>query len=300
MKWKAYVLAAVTSAFACDLSLYEEDVFEDSTPTWQLRQPRILAVQTDPPVQFPSDGLTTATMHALIIDSDAEPVTPALRWRVCNPWVEVLDPRLDCSGDDAVTLSGDTLDSTAVLTRFPEPAWNENGLGPRPTRVGLPVVLETEVEGQSLVAIRRLDLYLREPTYALPLDNPEQRGLDVPGVSPVGSYEPNLTHQLFVEARFAPELGDILAQDADVYAYVTGGKLITRHARLYTMLGEHGDTVRFKPIDWTAPESGPVTLWFVIIDSNGGRGWLQTKLVPVDRRAGRARDSRGSPSGAMP
>jgi hypothetical protein len=167
---RVMVLAVLVALAACD------DAGID--PITRITATRVLAITTEPSA-LPLDGELVLT--ALTVDPDGPRIgigasTPidgrpvdALRVRACTPWKFIADPARDCVGDDALQLeidaAGRVVTSSAELaTAFPSapgvPA------PPDPWRAALgaglklqvPIIAEVEVDGQTLVARRNVDV----------------------------------------------------------------------------------------------------------------------------------------------
>ena len=147
-------------------------------PITRITAPRVLAITTEPSA-LPLEGELALT--ALTVDPDgprigigaSAPVdgrpVDAMRMRACAPWKFITDPARDCVGDDALPLeldaAGRVVTSAAELaTAFPSPP----GVlaPPDPWRAALaaglklrvPIIAEVEVDGQTLVARRDVDV----------------------------------------------------------------------------------------------------------------------------------------------
>ena len=145
-------------------------------PITKITGPRVLAVVTEPSV-LALDG--SIQLSALTIDPDGPrsgigAATPpggrpvdAVRMRACAPWKFIADPTRDCVGADALTLSRNNSGQIVVTAdqlsaAFPSPP----GVvaPPDPWRVAIaaglelrvPIIVEVDVDGQTLVARRDL------------------------------------------------------------------------------------------------------------------------------------------------
>jgi hypothetical protein len=164
------VLAVLVALAACD------DAGID--PITRITGPRVLAITTEPSA-LSLDG--ELVMTALTVDPDgprigigasapidARPVD-ALRMRACTPWKFIADPARDCVGDDALQLevdaAGRAMTSSAELaTAFPSATAAPAPPDPWRAAVGaglklrVPIIAEVEVDGQTLVARRDVDV----------------------------------------------------------------------------------------------------------------------------------------------
>lgn len=139
-------------------------------PSTRITAPRVLAITTEPSA-LPLEGelaLTTLTVDPDGPRIDGRPVD-TLRMRACAPWKFIADPARDCVGDDALPLerdgAGRVVTSAAELaSAFPSPPGVP--AQPDPWRAALaaglqlrvPIIAEVEVDGQTLVARRDVDV----------------------------------------------------------------------------------------------------------------------------------------------
>jgi hypothetical protein len=155
-------LAGLVALMACDEGGVD--------PITRITAPRVLAVTTEPSV-LQVDGELELT--AITVDPDGPRIggrpVDVVRMRACPPWKFIADPGRDCSGDDALVLlpdaAGRVVASAAALSSaFPSPP----GVSapPDPWRAALaaglelqvPIIVEVEVDGRTLVARRYLDV----------------------------------------------------------------------------------------------------------------------------------------------
>lgn len=167
---RVVVFAALAALAACD------DASID--PITRITAPRVLAITTEPSA-LPVDGELALT--ALTVDpdgprigvgasapADGRPVD-AMRMRACAPWKFITDPSRDCAGDDALPLDIDAagrivISAAELATAFPSPPGVP--APPDPWRAALaaglklrvPIIAEVEVDGQTLVARRDVDV----------------------------------------------------------------------------------------------------------------------------------------------
>jgi len=156
------LLAVLLALAACDDGSID--------PITRITGPRVLAITTEPSA-LPLDG--ELALAVLTVDPDGPRIdgrpVDAMRMRACAPWKFITDPARDCAGDDALPLgvdaAGRVVTSAAELaTAFPSPS----GVSapPDPWRAALaaglklrvPIIAEVEVDGQTLVARRDVDV----------------------------------------------------------------------------------------------------------------------------------------------
>ena len=156
------LLAVLLALAACDDGSID--------PITRITGPRVLAITTEPSV-LPLDG--ELALAVLTVDPggpriDGRPVD-AMRMRACAPWKFITDPARDCAADDALPLgvdaAGRVVTSAAELaTAFPSPPGVP--APPDPWRAALaaglklrvPIIAEVEIDGQTLVARRDVDV----------------------------------------------------------------------------------------------------------------------------------------------
>ncbi|MBA3391681.1 MAG: hypothetical protein H0T89_03505 [Deltaproteobacteria bacterium] len=167
---RVVVLAVLAALAACD--------DKGIDPITRITAPRVLAITTEPSA-LPVDGELALT--AMTVDPDgprigigaSSPVdgrpVDAMRMRACAPWKFITEPARDCVGDDALPLEIDAtgravMSAAALATAFPSPAGVP--AAPDPWRAALaaglklrvPIIAEVEVDGQTLVARRDVDV----------------------------------------------------------------------------------------------------------------------------------------------
>ncbi len=167
---RVVLFASLAALAACD--------DESIDPSTKITAPRVLAITTNPSA-LPLDGELALT--ALTVDPDGPRIgigasapidgrpVDAVRMRACAPWKFIADPARDCIGDDALPLrldaSGRVVTSAAELAlAFPSPPGVP--APPDPWRAALaaglqlrvPIIAEVEVDGQTLIARRDVDV----------------------------------------------------------------------------------------------------------------------------------------------
>jgi len=159
---RVVLFGALAALAACD------DTSID--PITRITAPRVLAITTEPSA-LPLDGELALT--ALTVDPDGPRIdgrpVDAMRMRACGRWKFITDPARDCVGGDALPLdldaAGGVVTSAAELaTAFPSPPGVP--APPDPWRAALaaglklrvPISTEVEVDGQTLVARRDVDV----------------------------------------------------------------------------------------------------------------------------------------------
>jgi hypothetical protein len=283
------------------------------TPSSLIDKPRIVAIAAEPPV-VAVDG--AATLTALVVSPDGRDsgVAPDraldldIRWLACNPWKPVLDPYRDCVDENALELSvadGDTwqdqaqVDMADVLEAFPPPdeiidppGGMPGGMEPDPDAcphsydyVKLPVVAEVTVGDKRLLAIQRVRVTWQPTNRRAPaLGGLVLDDLVADGSEPI-AFTTGAEHRLTASMDQGSLDPVCLDDDPDtsapepvhVHAYVTAGELDEPDADIeYAADGaESAGTVT-----WSAPESGDVTAWLVVTDTDNGTSWARFSLQP--------------------
>jgi hypothetical protein len=139
-------------------------------PSTKIAGPRVLAITTAPSV-LPLDGDLALTVLTVDPDGpriDGRPVD-AMRMRACAPWKFITDPARDCAAADALPLTVDAAGrvvttAAELAAAFPSPPGVP--APPDPWRAALaaglklrvPIIAEVEVDGQTLVERRDVDV----------------------------------------------------------------------------------------------------------------------------------------------
>jgi hypothetical protein len=167
---RVIVLAVLVALAACDDARID--------PITRITAPRVLAITTEPSA-LPLDGELALT--ALTVDPDGPRIgigasapidgrpVDAMRMRACLPWKFITDPSRDCVGDHALPLKLDAagrvvMSAAELATAFPSPPGVP--ATPDPWRAALaaglklrvPIIAEVEVDGQTLIARRDVDM----------------------------------------------------------------------------------------------------------------------------------------------
>lgn len=266
-------------------------------PATEITAPRVLAITTEPSA-LPLDGeLALAT---LTVDPDGPrlgigaeaPVegrpVDAVRMRACAPWKFITDPSRDCAGDDALSLaldaSGRVVTSAAELeAAFPSPPGTP--APPDPWRAAIaagvtlrvPIIAEVEVDGQTLIARRDVDVV--DPT--VQRRNPRVAELRFGGIS-TPTLHTGTRYEL--TASLDPASLDE-AQDAEA-----SGALETVVCHFYVTTGELGDAEApvedpaalapvTTPTSYTAGRPGTAWLFVIATDETGGLSATSLELA---------------------
>ena len=301
----AFVLAGVWFSILCLTGGCDG---QEGSPSSQVTQPRILAVQADPPVVVL--GQDSALRPLLVGLDPSESVT--WQFRVCDPWRIIADPTADCGPDDSLPLEGASFENSAgawlrtasVLAAFPPPPWYQPGSSDGPQEgTGEPTLpgdaepecampyefVEVVVVAEALIAApdgtgeTRLLATKRVRVTVEPVvrRNPIIENLTLDGDLNPATFTPGAPYVLIAAPRqdsldvVCNSDGVGVMERVRVYLYTDAGQLEDRSVRVsYTPEGEEtaGSTV------WTAPDQGGATLWLVGIDRDGGIGWLQVNL----------------------
>jgi hypothetical protein len=248
----------------------------------------VLAIRADPPVV---DLDARVGLTALVVDSAGAESPAPLSWRACNPWQFVLDPVADCGAGESLPLADSTLVPIDVLERFPPPSAPGPGEAGEPIEdegcaeavptLDLPVVLETQVEGETLTAIKRVPL----PALGSSLQrtNPTLDELRVDGEAVPATVAPGREYELSATPRTASldiscEGEARVLESVSVHIYTTAGEL--DDAVIEVEHGEDG-TQYASSVTWRAPEEdGKTQLWLVAVDGEGGVDWRGYRLGP--------------------
>ncbi len=280
MTRRAGLLALVVAASGCG-----DDGVD---PITRINGPRVLAVVTEPSA-LPLAGSIRLT--ALTIDPDGPrsgigAATPpggrpvdAVRMRACAPWKFISDPARDCIGADALTLSPDSsgqIVATAdeLAAAFPSPP----GVAapPDPWRVAIaagielrvPIIVEVDVDGQTLVA--RRDIHVVEP--ATERQNPILSEIRFDGIATqtlrAGQrYAVTVTvDPASLDAQAGDDPERVLEQ-VDLYFYSAAGDLAEPEVDIEEPDAPVPET---SPNAYTAGPSGSTWMFVVATDETGG------------------------------
>jgi hypothetical protein len=274
------ILALVVAALGCS-----DDGVD---PITKITGPRVLAVVTEPSA-LPLDGSIRLT--ALTIDPDGPrsgigAATPpggrpvdAVRMRACAPWKFIADPERDCVGADALTLSTNSsgqIVATAeeLAAAFPSPP----GVvaPPDPWRVAIaaglelrvPIIVEVDVDGQTLVA--RRDIHVVET--AAERKNPILAEIRFDGVA-TQTLRAGQRYDLTATvdpASLDPQDGDNpdrVLETVDCYFYSAAGDLAEPEVDI-----EEPDVPvpETEPNAYTAGPAGSTWMFVVATDETGG------------------------------
>ncbi len=258
----------------------------ETQPQYLIEEPRVLAIRADPPVV---DLDSRADLTALVVDSAGAESPTTLSWRACNPWQFVLDPVADCGAEDSLPLTDATLVPVDVLERFPPPPDTgpgeagepiaEEGCAEAVPTLDLPVVLETQVDGETLTAIKRVPM--PAPGSFLQRTNPTLDELRVDGEAVPSTVAPGREYELRATPRTASldiscEGEARVLESVSVHVYTTAGAL--DDAVIEVEHGEDG-TQYADSVTWRAPEEGgEAKLWLVAVDGEGGVDWRGYRL----------------------
>lgn len=263
-------------------------------PVTKINGPRVLAIGAEPSALVPDGALHLAVMT---VDRDGprgetsadERPVDAVRVRACAPWKFVVDPARDCVGDDAVALERDetgrfVMSAQALAARFPSPPdapipsadpWRAALAAGITLRV--PVIAEVDVDGQTLLAKREIEV-VEDPATRT---NPRIVEVRFDGAA-TGTLEAGREYTLTtILERASLDVPDDTV-DAISLEEVTG--------HLYSPRGEIGDpevTVEAAELDqlesssttYTAGERGATWMFVVARDETGGLGMLSVPLT---------------------
>lgn len=267
-------------------------------PVTKINGPRVLAIGAEPSALVPDGALHLAVMT---VDRDGprgetsadERPVDAVRVRACAPWKFVVDPARDCVGDDAVPLERDetgrfVMSAQVLAARFPAPPdapipsadpWRAALAAGITLRV--PVIAEVDVDGQTLVAKREIEVVEDLATRTNPRIVEVRFDGAATGTLEAGR-EYTLTAILERASLDVPDRTMNEAMDATTLEEVTG--------HLYSPSGEIGDpevTVEAAELDqlesssttYTAGEPGATWMFVVARDETGGLGMLSLPLT---------------------
>lgn len=257
-------------------------------PITKITGPRVLAIIAEPST-LELDAETRLT--ALTVDAEGPrggvgTVTPpggrpieAVRMRACAPWKFIADPARDCVGADALTLAPDAsgqvvVSASALAAAFPSPP----GVAapPDPWRVAIaagleirvPIVVEVDVDGQTLVARRDVLVVADGTGYRNPgIAEIRFDGLATTTLRTGQRYTLTAT---FDPASLDPRQGDdppTVLEEIDCYFYSPAGDLAEPEVDV-----EEPDlpVPETAPNAYTAGPPGATWLYVVATDETGG------------------------------
>ena len=259
-----------------------------SDPITKITGPRVLAIIAEPSA-LELDGTTRLT--TLTVDADGPRIgigasTPpggrpvdAVRVRACAPWKFIADPARDCAGADMLVLEPDpsgelVVSADALAAAFPSPP----GViaPPDPWRVAIaaglelrvPIVVEVDVDGQTLVA--RRDLHVVEAGTAY--QNPRLAELRFDGVATTTLRAgQRYTMTATVDpASLDPRPGDAprtVRERVDCYFYSPAGDIAEPEVDVEEPDVEVLET---EPNAYTPGPPGATWLYVVATDDTGG------------------------------
>jgi hypothetical protein len=250
---------------------------EGEAPSYLITGPRLLAVQAEPPAVTLGGR---ATLRALVVDGEARQAAPSMAWRVCSPWIAVQDPDRDCVGADALPLTTAT-DGSAVLDTAVAAAHFGAGGVPAPTGCEMvPVMVIATADFGDLRLVARKEVRVR----AAERRNPGIARVTLDG-APAERFAPG--RQYVIGAAPVAELEDRRCtgddapgrpfEDVRFHVYVDGGELSNPHLDVEY----EDDGTKVEEVErYTAPDDrGPVTMWVVAIDGDGGTAWQHLVLT---------------------
>lgn len=261
------LLACVLALAACS----DDEV----DPITKIVSPRILAITTEPSALV-LDG--EIEIHVLAVDGDGPRAGDAVRLRACAPWLFVADPDRDCSGENALLLepdaSGRFITTTQALSAaFPSPPGVP--APPDPWRAALaagidlrvPVIVELDVDGETLVA--RRDLHVVDE--ATERRNPLLSEIRFDGVV---TQTLRSGERYVLTAAVDPASLDELpppepagtVESVDCYFYSPTGELAEHEVDV----DEPTALAETAPNAYTAGAPGPTWLYVVATDQTGG------------------------------
>lgn len=241
----------------------------DPEPGWLIAEPRLLAVSAQPPALEPGGS---AALDALVVDAAGAQLDAPIDWRACNPWRFVLDPDIDCAPDASLPIDG-VLSADDVLGRFeiPEgtsfepPAPPDDDGCSAPPELELPVIAEAVVDGERLIAIKRIPLAL---SWGSVPGNPELADASIDRLAGGdGAYDVSVSvdpASLDMECRGGERVPEVIR----VYVYATGGDLEEDRVDI---VPEADGRVEPATLRWMG--SPGATMWLVAMDRGGGTTW---------------------------
>lgn len=272
---------------------------EGGSPSSRVVQPRILAVQAEPPVVGIGQD---AAMTPLLAGVDS---SMSVEWsfRACSPWVVIADPTADCGPDESLALDPDTftngdgawLRTGQVLAAFPPPDWWQPGampvkLGGAEPECGAPyesvdvtVVAEAHIRTDGGNDTRLLATKRVRVTFApVVRQNPVIDNLTLNDELTPGEFTPGAQYTLIAAPRqdsldlLCTDDGQAKLESVTVFVYISAGQVEDPAIDVrYSPEGQEtaGSTV------WTAPDQGDASLWLVAIDRDGGIGWRRFDMT---------------------
>lgn len=279
---------------------------EGGSPSARVVQPRILAVQAEPPVVALGQD---AAMTPLLAGVDGS-MSVDWSFRACSPWIVISDPTSDCSPEESLALDPDTFASgdgawlrpTDVLAAFPPPDWWQPGsfpqsrpddqlkLGGTEPECGMPyesvdvtVVAEAHIRTDGGDDVRLLATKRVRVTFApVGRRNPVIENLTLNEELTPRDFTPGAQYTLIAAPRqdsldlLCNDDGQAVLEPVTVFIYISAGQIEDPAIDVeYSPEGQEtaGSTV------WTAPDQGDASLWLVAIDGDGGIGWRQIDMT---------------------
>jgi hypothetical protein len=247
---------------------------DDSTPGSLLDGPRVLALIAEPPVLAPD---TSAELTA-VTSLDGAPTAPdAIAWRVCSPYVPVVDPVRDCEGVNALALAVDgdgrvVIDARTVAAHFGITVPPNLPADTCASPLSLTVVAEIELAGSRLIAKKQIAV-----AAAAAWRNPTFVHARIDGVPVDATAELAGGSMVIVDADIAVDSLDIICDDDDgteeledvrVFVYPGGGAVASDES--FEIEARDG-VVSTGSVELELPAAGGnVPLWLVAVDDTGG------------------------------
>jgi hypothetical protein len=264
---KALLCLLAALAVACDENPDERTLLE---------APRLLAVRAEPPVLRGMDGVVS--LSALAVSADGEQADRrTVQYRACNPWVFMVNPARDCPTETALALTNSELTTQQLFSFYPPP----EGQGYDPDDGGVqqescdakasievPILAEVEIDGVSLVTVKRIPIFLDESARSNP-------SLDTIEVIATEGFERTLAidvdrDSLDLECRD----GASQLEAVRIYVYSTSGSF---ESSSVDIVPTSDGQIEPAEIRWTSDGESAILL-FVMIDNEGGVDWKTLSL----------------------
>jgi hypothetical protein len=241
-----------------------------------LQAPRLLAVRAEPPVLRGVDGVVT--LSALAVSTEgAYADGQAVQYRACNPWAFMVSPERDCPPETSLQLGNGELTTEQLFAFYPPPegqGYNPGDGGvpqescEEPASIEVPILAEVEIDGVSLVTVKRIPIFLDESarqnpsidTIAVVATNGDERTLSI-------EVDPSSLDQ---ECRD----GARQLEAVRIYLYSTSGSF---ESSSVDVVPTPGGRIEPAEIRWTSAGESAI-LFFVVIDNEGGVDWRTRTL----------------------
>lgn len=241
-----------------------------------LQAPRLLAVRAEPPVLRGMDGVVT--LSALAVTKEGmEADGKTVQYRACDPWAFMVSPERDCPSETSLLLENGELTTEQLFSFYPPPEGQGYDPGDggvpqesceEPATIEVPILAEVEIDGVSLVTVKRIPIFLDESgrrnpsldTIAVVATDGDERTLAI-------EVDPSSLDQ---ECRD----GARQLEAVRIYVYSTSGSF---ESSSVDIVPTPGGAIEPAEIRWTSDGESAILL-FVVIDNEGGVDWRTLTL----------------------